>query len=975
MARNNKSPTKDKSPSSPHTHGSVQPFPVVGIGASAGGLEAFESFFDAMPSDSGIAFVVVAHLDPTHISLLPELLQKHTEMQIFQVEDGMSVQRNTVYIIPPNRDLNLLNGQLQLRELKHPRGKNLPIDSFFSSLAEDQGANAACIVLSGTGSDGTLGLRAIKGKGGLTIVQNEESARYDGMPQNAAATGLADFVLPPEQMPNELISRIQNGSRRSSEPKTFIQETPNSLQKVFALLRTHTHHDFSLYKENTIIRRIERRIHLHHFYDIDTYLQYLQTSESEIGILFKELLIGVTSFFRDPLAFAKLKETLLDQLRDKPADYTFRVWVPGCSTGEEAYSIAILLQECMEELSQYFQVQIFGTDIDEEAIDTARKGLYPASITDAVEFNRLARFFHRGQEGYQIQKSIREILVFATQSVIRDPPFTKLDLLSCRNLMIYFNNDLQQKILPIFHYSLKPGGTMFLGSSETIGSTINLHTTIDKKWKIFTRNPQTSALYRKPDFPVFPLSYYEKRAISLDTPEEIPNTNAIALVESILHQSNAPPCVIIDAENKVVYIHGRVGHFLEPAIGRATTNILEMARPGLKSELITAIQEVHTHQRETLRKALNIEQDKGHTLVDIRVKPLAERPPLNTMIMIVFETVGTPSSKASRSAKTRGQKTAKVDVNTLELELQSTRENLQTTIEELETTNEELKSTNEELQSTNEELETSKEELQSLNEESITVNSELQSRVDQLVHANDDMKNLLDSTQVATLFLKIDLCIHRFTPKMTEIISLTTNDIGRPITDLAINLLDTDIKALAQQVLDDLIPITREVISKDYEYFLLRILPYRTANNLIDGIVITLDNITKQIRIEEKLSQSEHRYRLVLENAPLTVAQVDLDLRYTWIHNGHPDFEPAAYLGKRDDEIDDNEGIKELMALKQRVIDNGTGASAEISFPLSGGSETYSIAVEPLKDANDLLVGATSVAVNITGHKRSADNS
>ena len=464
-------------------------FPIVGIGASAGGLEAFETFFKAMPSDSGMAFVVVAHLDPTHVSILPELIQKRTEMSVVQVADGTRIKPNTVYVIPPNKALEVLNGVLQLLEPSRPRGVSLPIDSFFRSLAQDQGPNAVAIILSGTGTDGTLGLRAIKGETGMVMVQDEESAKYDGMPRSAIGTGLADFVLPVDKMPEQLIKYARHALLAPSPkiPGATEGELPDVLQKIYVLLRSRTGHDFSLYKRNTILRRVERRMSVHQIDDVSDYVRYLQESEHEANILFKELLIGVTSFFRDPEAFDVLKDGVLHQLLGgRPEGHTFRAWVPGCSSGEEAYSLAIILHESMERLKRHFSVQIFGTDLDADAIDVARAGRYPASIADDVGERRLKRYFTEEDDGqYRIAKAIREMLVFAPQNVIKDPPFTKLDLLSCRNLLIYLGGELQKKLLPLFHYSLRPDGVLFLGTSETIGQAADLFSLIDRKWKIF----------------------------------------------------------------------------------------------------------------------------------------------------------------------------------------------------------------------------------------------------------------------------------------------------------------------------------------------------------------------------------------------------------------------------------------------------------------------------------------------------------
>ena len=858
-------------------------FPIVGIGASAGGLEAFETFFKAMPSDSGMAFVLVAHLDPTHISLLPELVQKHTQMKVFQVEDGVVVEPNAVYVIPPNKNMNLFNGRLQLMDLAHPRGVNLPIDSFLRSLAQDQGSNAVCIILSGTGTDGTLGLKAIKGELGMVMVQDEESARYDGMPRSAVATSLVDYVLPPEKMPDELIRYTQHvGNRGTDRLIAGSGSTGGALQKIYALLRTRTHHDFSLYKENTICRRIERRMHVHQLDELSTYVRYLQESEREIDILFKELLIGVTSFFRDPPAFEKLKEILLEQFADTPNEYSFRIWVPGCSTGEEAYSVAILVQECMEELKAYFNIQVFGTDIDEEAINFARTGLYSSSIAADVGESRLNRFFFKDENGYQIKKMIRETLVFAPQNVIKDPPFTKLDLLCCRNLLIYFGTELQQKLLPIFHYSLKPDGTLFLGSSETIGAGTDLFATRDKKWKIFRSKPSKITAYRTLDFPMVSVEREMFEAGVSGAVKQAEELSALQLVETILQQSDAPPCAIVDVAYNVLYIHGHTGRFLEPAIGRTSVNILEMARPGLRGELVAVLRQVSVHRQEVVRRGAKVEQNGGQIAVDLIVRPILEQSPLHGLLMIVFEEATKPEKEAKKKARPARKKGSK-SVEELERELLHMRENLQTTIEELETSNEELKSTNEELQSTNEELqstneelETSKEELQSLNEESATVNAELQNRVEELSHTNDDMKNLLDSTQIATLFLDTELRVRRFTPKMTEIIPLTGADLDRPVTHFATSLQDVDLVGSGEEVLENLLPVEREVSGKEGNCFRMRVFPYRTTSNVIDGVVITLVDITELKQVEDALRASEERGRAILKVAGDGIYEIDI---------------------------------------------------------------------------------------------------
>ena len=860
-------------------------FPIVGLGASAGGLEAFQSFFMALPPDSGMAFVIVAHLDPTHVSILPEILQKSTKMKVTQITDGVKVVPNTVYVIPPNRELSILNGDLVLNEMVRPRGTNLPIDTFFRSLAQDQERNAVCIILSGTGTDGTLGVKAIKGEVGMVMVQEEGSASYDGMPRSAIATGLVDYVLPPEKMPQQLIRYTRHATKQAPPIKAPAEEAiPPALQKIFVILRTRTDHDFSSYKQNTIYRRIERRMSVHQIDELDDYVRFLQESEHEAGILFKELLIGVTNFFRDPAAFQVLQTKALPKLlADKPDDHPLRVWVPGCSSGEEAYSVAIVIHECMAALGVHFHVQIFGTDIDEQAVDVARAGRYPESIIVDVGHERIKRYFDQEEDGhYRVKKQIREMLVFAPQNVIRDPPFTKLDLLCCRNLLIYLDASLQAKLLPLFHYSLKPDGLLFLGASETIGSATDLFSLINKKWKIFGRRPMAASAHPMVHFPP---QADPREAHDLQVPETVKRVEELSilqLVETILHQTDTPPCAIINDASNVVYIHGRIGRFLEPAEGKASVNIITMARSGLKKELMSAIRQVATHKQEVVHRGLQVGHDEGRLYVDLTVRPILDQSPMRGLMMVVFQETATPSRPKRKSSKPTKVKRSEKGLEELEQELLFTRENLQTTIEELETSNEELKSsneelqsTNEELQSTNEELETSKEELQSLNEESATVNAELQARIEELSKINDDMKNLLDSTNIATIFLDTELRVRRFTPRATKIIPLTATDAGRPIKHLASTILNTHLEEYGEKVLSDLAVVEVEVESSDGQSYIMRVRPYRTTSNVIDGVVITFEDQTERKRARKIIGESELRYRSLFELASDSIVLIE----------------------------------------------------------------------------------------------------
>jgi two-component system CheB/CheR fusion protein len=679
-------------------------FYVVGIGASAGGLEAIEKFFGNMPGNPGMAFIVVTHLDPNHISIMPELIQKSTKMKLFQAEDGMVVEPDHVYVAPANRDLAIFHGKIQLIEPLETHGFRLPIDFFFKSLSADLGEKAICIILSGTASDGTAGLKVVKSELGMAMVQDPISAKFDGMPTSAIKTGLADYILPPEEMPDQLI--------KYASPKVkgvlLNKPIPDSFQKIFILLRTHTGHDFSLYKQNTISRRVEKRMNIYQLDNIQNYIRLLQENTAEIKTLFKELLIGVTNFFRDPESFDKLKKLLLDLIKSKPDNGEIRIWVPGCSTGEEAYSVAIILRECIEETKKNFNVQIFATDIDSNSIEKARIGSF-LGIESDVNKKRLNRFFTSEGNHYYIRKEIREMLVFAEQSVIKDPPFTKLDLIVCRNLLIYFNSELQKKIIPIFHYSLLPKGILFLGSSETIGGFVDLFSLIDNKWKIYKRR---ESIYSTRPLIEFPVSRsIGKTNVTFTKRKEVKNITQVA--EKIILQSYSPNCVIITADGDIVYIHGRTGRYLELTNGEAKMNIFEMAREGLQQELPAIVRKVLSNKRSLTIEGIKVKSNGSTQVINLTVKPIKEPTEMTGSMLLIFEEV----KKVPASKKVHHEQKSGKNIKDLERELRSAKENLRSTIEELETSNEELKSTNEEMQSTNEEMQSSNEELETSKEE------------------------------------------------------------------------------------------------------------------------------------------------------------------------------------------------------------------------------------------------------------------
>jgi two-component system CheB/CheR fusion protein len=847
-------------------------FPIVGIGASAGGLEALEQFFTNMPKDSGMAFVVIQHLDPNHVGIMPELLQRITPMKVFQASDSLKVKANCVYVIPPNKSLSLLNGALLLFEPVESRGLRLPIDIFFRSLADDQMDRSIGIVLSGMGSDGSLGLKAIKEKNGIVLVQSPDSAKFDGMPRSATEAVIADIVAPAEELPAKLISFLKYIPIVKVDP-ALDDKYKSNLDKIIILLREQTSHDFSMYKKNTLFRRIERRKGVHQIEKINTYVRFLQENPKEVEILFKELLIGVTSFFRDTAVWDKLKEETLPALMNElPNGYVLRAWVTGCSTGEEAYSLAIIFKEAQEKFkkNKNLTLQIFATDLDLDAIEKARKGVFSANITADVSPKRIKRYFVPEAQGYRLNAAIREMVVFAPQNVIKDPPFTKLDILTCRNMLIYMEPELQKKLMALFNYSLNSGGIMVLGTAETLGNTKDGFEELDSRLKIFKRavkGEQVELL----DFP----SAFSRIKGRLPEIKIIPKSgeNIQTIAEQIMLQRFAPASVMVNDKGDILFITGRTGKYLEPAAGKTNVNIFAMAREGLRETLPGAFRKAMQNFEAVILRKIKIGTNGGSQFVDVTVQRIENPNSVRNMIIVVFTDVSAILLQDMVNQKT-GKRISGGRQRELEIELarsyedmQGIREEMQTSQEELKSTNEELQSTNEELQSTNEELTTSKEEMQSLNEELQTVNVELQSKISDFVQANNDMKNLLNSTEIATLFLDKDLNIRRFTDMLTNIFKLRPGDIGRPFTDQVSDLKYPEIGDHCRQVLKTLKSIETAITTNDGRWFTVRIMPYRTLDDRIDGLVITFSDITIATRAELLLAISETRYRSLFESA------------------------------------------------------------------------------------------------------------
>ena len=836
-------------------------FPIVGIGASAGGLEALEQFFENMPENNGMAFVVIQHLDPNYAGILPELLQRTTTMKVIQVTDQLLTKPNHVYVIPRNKSMSILRGYLHLFDPVEIRGLRHPIDFFFHSLANDRKEESIGVVLSGMGSDGSMGLKAIKEQGGIVVIQDPDSSKFDGMPNSAKETVNPDIVASANEIPEKLIAFLNKIPFNSRDLITDDKNKTN-LQKIDSLLRTHTGHDFSLYKKNAQYRRIERRMNVHQIDKITSYVRFLQENPKEIEILFRELLIGVTNFFRDTAIWEKLKEKILPELLNElPDGHVIRVWITACSTGEEAYSLAIIFKEVYEKLkhSKTLSLQIFATDINHDAIEIARKGVFGSNIETNVSHERLARYFTKSESKYFVNSSIREMIVFAPHDVIKDPPFTRLDILFCRNLLIYMESDLQKKLMNLFYYSLNTGGIMVLGIAENACSQDKLFSVVDAKFKIYKRSLVQMGI-DKMEFP----NYFSPSIKRMDEDTKMPEVtvNIQTFADQLLLQSFAPASILINKEGDILYITGRTGKYLEPAAGKANMNIYSMAREGLRNELLSSIRKAKQNNETIYLRNINAGSDESNEHVDITIHPVMKPDAFKETIMIVFSDV-TSSRKQIRKKTKPGEQTLSSHDQGLEIELQqaleelqSNHEEMQTSQEELKSINEELQSANEELQSTNEELITSKEEMQSLNEELQTVNSELQNKVVDYMESNNDMKNLLNSTDVATLFLDKNLNIRRFTDQLIKIIKLRKSDIGRPFTDIVSDLHYPEIAENSKEVLKTLIYKENDISTYDKRWFKVRIMPYRTLDERIDGVVITFIDITTAKKLEKELKET-----------------------------------------------------------------------------------------------------------------------
>jgi two-component system CheB/CheR fusion protein len=863
VAHNSQTPARETQGAA--TKVAARPVSIVGVGASAGGLEAFEQLLAALPRDTGMAFVLVQHLAPKHESMLRELLSKTTAMPVIEVSDGIRVQSNQVYVIPPNADMSIADGVLHLSPISPDRARRMPIDRFLRSLAEDQQGRAIGVILSGTASDGTLGIQSIKAMGGVTFAQDDQSAKYNMMPRSAVAAGDVDFVLPPELIARELtrISKHVHLFAPDEPPESTDATVKNeALAKVYSILRNFSRVDFSYYKPGTIKRRITRRMFLTKIDNLEAYVQLLRKSPEEVENLFNDVLINVTGFFRDPGAFENLsKEAFPLMFKNKTASSPIRVWIPGCSTGEEAYSLAIALLEFLGDRAASTQMQIFATDVSEGIIQKARNGVYPESIAIDVSADRLKRFFQKADGGYQISKTVRDACVFAKQDIGKDPPFSKLDMISCRNVMIYMGPLLQKRVIPLFHYALNPNGILFLGSAETVGGFTDLFVSLDKKYKIYAKK----SLNVPVDFGFLPRYEAEPEAPAKNRPESASRVDLQKITDQVLLNRFVPPSVVVNDQLEIVQFIGQTGRYLDPQPGDASLNLLKMVKGGLQLELRLAFQ--RAKRTGTIRKeGVLVEIEGSLRPTSFEILPVKNVPGREHYHLVVFEDDKSRQKQAvvkSEASPKRGSKLKPAEVkfeNThLREELDATREYLQSIIEEQRTTNEELRSaneeiqsSNEELQSTNEELETAKEELQSTNEELTTVNEELQNRNDEMFRINNDLNNLLSSVNIPILMLGNDLRVRRFTPVTEKVMNLIPADIGRPITDIKSNLRISDFRALISRVIDTLEIQDSEIEDNNGKTYSMRIRPYRTLDNKIDGVVIILIDLDARFRVKQQ---------------------------------------------------------------------------------------------------------------------------
>lgn len=847
---------------------------IVGIGASAGGLEAIEDFFTHTPADSGLAFVVVQHLSPDYKSLMVELLSKKTAMAVHRAEDNMKVEANCVYLIPPKKQLTIFHGKLLLNDSPGSgRSLNLPIDIFLRSLADDQQDKAVAIILSGTGSDGMRGVRAVKENGGMVMVQDEKTAKFDGMPKSAVSTGLADFVLPPNQMPAQLLSFVRHPQAALAEKSELLMEGDDALTAVFSLLREKNKVDFSYYKPSTVVRRMERRMSINQISDLDEYVEILRKNPMELATLYSELLIGVTSFFRDPEAFKILEETYLPELLHHESNRELRIWVAGCSSGEEAYTLAMLCREVMDRVGIAREVKIFATDIDKDALAKASSGAFPESIAADLTPRLQAKYLNHSGENFQVSGKIRKMVIFAQHNLTEDPPFTSVDLVSCRNLLIYLQPIVQRRVLEIFNFSLRPGGILFLGSSETIGEMHNYFEPLHNHWRLFRALGQKEPLELNRQLLAsrsnrlgrnLPNRYSSERQVTTNQEERI-----LDRLIKLVAKEYVPPAVVVNEAHEVLFTIGDTSEVLTVPEGKMENDLTRMVHRDFSIPLSTGLNKVFTKNKEISYSFIRVRHKNGSRLYNLILKPLPQKKGQELLVAVfIQEVVEKDSSKPAEEVTENYDmdREAQQRISDLEQELQFTRENLQATVEELETSNEELQATNEELLASNEELQSTNEELQSVNEELYTVNAEHQHKIMELTELNSDVDNMLASSRIATIFLDEDLLVRKFTPMVTDIYKLINSDINRPFDHISHHIINCDPLALLEKVRADNQSRQQEVQLENGQWFLMFIHPYFISPKISSGYVLSFTDITTVKETQQALMRSEKNLQSIQEN-------------------------------------------------------------------------------------------------------------
>jgi two-component system CheB/CheR fusion protein len=857
-------------------------FHYVAIGASAGGLEAIETFFTHMSPESGLAFIVIQHLSPDYKSLMVELLSKKTEMKVQRAEEGMVVEPNNIYLIPPKKNLTIFHGKLLLNEQDHSKGINLPIDIFLMSLSEDQGDMAVGVILSGTGSDGMRGVRSIKENGGMVMVQNEESAKFDGMPRAALSTGLADFTLPPEDMPKQLLNYARHPyvSRMDRAEQPIKDEDDTT--KIFSILRERCKVDFTFYKPSTINRRIERRMTVNNIDEIGNYVNYLQNYPGEVTALFRELLIGVTSFFRDFQAFELLAREYMPAIFEGSENREIRFWVPGCSTGEEAYSLAILAKETMDSMGVKHDVKVFATDVDRDAIHFAAVGKYPESIVADISTSYLTKYFHKREESFQISRNIREMVVFAQHNLLKDPPFTNIDLISCRNLLIYLQPVLQRRVLDFFNFSLNPGSILFLGLSETTGEMADYYEVKDAKHKIYASKGRGKRLNEKTPYATATDTRFRViRDTSAGIRRAIHTADEERILERFIETVSGdlfPLTFVVNEQMEVLHIMGETEGFVKLSSGKVSHDITRMISKDIAIPVSTGIQKVIRNNKEVRFSNITTKISGEMKNIDLRIIPLAARKGQYPLIAVMInEKLKEKLAESDDQTAVSYDMTKETEqrIQDLEQELQFSRENLQATIEELETANEELQATNEELLASNEELQSTNEELQSTNEELQTVNAEYHKKIIELTELHNDVDNLLSISQIGKLILDENLEIRKFSENITEIFKILESDVGRPVTHLMHHIDGVDPVEYVRRVEATARPVKLEVMTTNGRWYLMRIEPYRVGPDIFSGTLLSFLEISEYKKMEIDRKSTEDRYQFLFNTMALGVVYQD----------------------------------------------------------------------------------------------------